>query len=142
MTSKSPKYPLSAEQIAAYYIEEHSRPGSARVYVLDPTRFAMEPPASKPVVTAPPAAPEPEQEQPQEVMPVHRFVLGNIVIVLGGPRSAITVAGLLSSKSPIAAPIHTWLVQQARKNHRSLNAEIEYRLTKQREAENAVEQKK
>ena len=89
MTSKSPKYPLSAEQIAAYYIEEHSRPGSARVYVLDPTRFAMEPPAS-PAVTAPPAAPEPEPEQPQEVMPVQRLVLRNIVIVLGGPRSLPT----------------------------------------------------
>ena len=87
MNSKSPKYPLSAEQIAAYYIEEHSRPGSAQLYVLDPTRFAMEPPAS-PAVTAPPAAPEPEQ--PQEVMPVQRLVLRNIVIVLGGPRSLPT----------------------------------------------------
>jgi predicted HicB family RNase H-like nuclease len=38
--------------------------------------------------------------------------------------------------------LHTWLVQQAKKNHRSLNVEIEYRLTKQREAEEAAEQKK
>lgn len=88
MTSKSPRYPLSAEQIAAEYIEEHSRPGSARLYVLDRTRFAMEA-QEAPAVTAP-AAPA----QLQEVMPVHRLVLGNIVIVLGGARSLPTSSAI------------------------------------------------
>ncbi len=37
--------------------------------------------------------------------------------------------------------LHTWLVKQAKENHRSLNAEIEYRLTKQREAEEAKQAK-
>jgi predicted HicB family RNase H-like nuclease len=38
--------------------------------------------------------------------------------------------------------LHTWITAQAKKNHRSLNAEIEYRLTKQREAEEEIERKK
>lgn len=42
----------------------------------------------------------------------------------------------------VAKTLHTWLTQQARENHRSLNAEIEYRLTKQREAEEAEKAEK
>jgi hypothetical protein len=105
MTSKSPKYPLSAGQIAAYYIEEHSRPGSARVYVLDPTRFATDGQDWEPErPAAVPAAPAQLKEASAE--PSHRLELGNIVIVLGAARALPRCSGYRrnTKRSEIYAP--------------------------------------
>ena len=77
---KSPRYPLSAEQIAAEYIEHHSG-GLARIYVLHPARFAavgQDREIENPAVTGPIT---PERKPSAE--PPHRLELGNITIVFG-----------------------------------------------------------
>jgi hypothetical protein len=79
--AKSPRYPLSAEQIAAEYIEDHSRPGSARIYVLHRARFAIGGQDQGSAAAAPAA---PEQIKEASAAPSRRLELGNIVIVLGG----------------------------------------------------------